>query len=66
MEEASKLAHGLRVRLISKQDLNRFEQAGIDVDPNNETLALARTPSSPFGLVKIIGTEIRPERLFNL
>lgn len=65
-EEASKLAQGLRIRLISKQDLNRFEQAGVDVDPNKETLALARTPSSPFGLVKIIGTEVRPERLFNL
>lgn len=65
-EEASKLANGLRIRLFSPHDLNRFKQAGIDVDPNKEVLALARTASSPFGLVKIIGAEIRPERLFNL
>lgn len=63
--EASKLKNGGFIRLFSQHDLNRLKSAGLVFDKDNEQIAFAHT-SVPIGLVRVIGAEIRPFKIFNL
>src|SRR5690606_753873 len=63
--EANRLTHGQSVALISRQDRERLQQAGIDTR-NYAGVVLVRTAEKPIAIAEISGTEVKPVRVLNL
>lgn len=65
-EEASLLRNGQFLKLISRHDVTRLTDLGVDINPQVMTTALAVNNNEPVGLITIKGVSIKPDRLFNL
>lgn len=64
-QEASRLKNGQTILFVSRPDVDRLYNAGIDM--NDETAqALAVYEGKPIALVSVEGVEISPVRVFNL
>lgn len=61
--EISRIKQGQTIRLLSRQDLNRLNDAGID---EGADLILATAYSQPLALLERDGVDLHPVRLFNL
>lgn len=61
--EISRIKQGQTIRLLSRQDMNRLDMAGIDADAN---LILAIGDQKPLALLERDGMDLHPVRLFNL
>lgn len=63
--EARHLRHGQSLMLISRQDRNRLEQAGVDLG-QEDSLALATCAGKVVAIVAVDGASLQPVRVFNL
>ena len=64
--EASTLTQGGFLKFVSKQDFDRLDKAGIAPSPSNEIIGYAFCANRPVAMIKVIGPEIRPVRIFNI
>ncbi len=62
-DEAQKIRQGLNIRLLSRQDIDRLDIAGIDRETN---IILAISNNKPLALLEKDGIELHSMRLFNL
>ena len=62
-DEIERIRHGQNIRLLSRQDVDRLDVAGID---EMTDLILAIGNNKPIALLKKDGIELHPMRLFNL
>lgn len=63
--EARHLRHGQTLMLISRQDRDRLERAGVDLD-REDSLALTTCAGKAVAIVAIDGASLQPVRVFNL
>jgi tRNA pseudouridine55 synthase len=63
--EARHLRHGQSLMLISRQDRDRLEQAGVALD-QEDSLALASCAGKAVAIVAVDGASLQPVRVFNL
>ncbi len=63
--EASTLTSGGFLKFVSRPDFDRLEKVGINPNPNEEIIAYA-VYKKPIAMIKVIGPEIRPVRIFNI
>ena len=65
-QEAARLKNGNMVALLSKPDLERMSNAGIDWNGGQPVTALTTFDKRPIALVDVVGPELHPIRIFNL
>jgi tRNA pseudouridine55 synthase len=65
-QEAVRLKNGNSIALISKPDLDRMTNAGIEWDAKEPVTALVTFDKRPLALVDVLGPELQPIRIFNL
>lgn len=66
-QEALKLKQGQKLTFISRPDMGRIKQSGIDIEDQTEPAeALALHNDKAIALVEVDGVEIYPLRVFNL
>lgn len=65
-QEAARLRNGQSVPMISRPDLQRLEDAGIEVGPDLVTIALATLAGKEVAMVEVSGATLQPLRIFNL
>ncbi|MCC7305157.1 MAG: tRNA pseudouridine(55) synthase TruB [Alphaproteobacteria bacterium] len=63
--EAAKLRNGQVLTFIARPDVNRLEQAGIDIGQGTRS-ALATFNGKPVALVEVSGVKISPVRVLNV
>ena len=65
-QEASRLKNGNVLAFLSKPDLERMSQAGIEWGNGNVVTALATFDKKAIAIVEIEGPELHPIRIFNV
>lgn len=68
-DEISTIKHGGFIKLVSRQDFDRLEQLDVETNNPNEEIILYGYNSrnnSPIALLRKIGPEIRPYKVFNI
>lgn len=63
-QEATKLRNGQMLSFISRPDVERLSQAGIDIEETG--IALAISNGKPLALIDVQGVRIKPQRIFNV
>lgn len=65
-EEKVRLKNGNELTFLSKPDLARLDDAGIDWKADEATIALAQYDDTAIAMIEIYGAKIQPIRVFNL
>lgn len=65
-QEASRLKNGNALAFVSKPDLDRMTQSGIEWDGNHIVTALATYDKRAIAIVEVQGPELHPIRIFNV
>lgn len=66
-QEAARLKNGNMIALLSKPDLERMSNAGIEWNGGKEPVtALTTFDKRPIALVDVVGPELHPIRIFNV
>ncbi len=65
-QEAAKLKQGQKLSFISRHNIARIEQCGIDIEEQEPVEALVLHDGKAVALVEVEGIDIHPVRVFNL
>lgn len=65
-QEAARLKNGNALSFVSKPDLDRMADAGIDWNGRNIVTALATYDKKAIAIVEVEGVELHPIRIFNV
>ena len=65
-EEKVRLKNGNELTFLSKPDLERLDNAGINWKADDPTIALATFEDTAIAMIEIYGAKIQPVRVFNL
>jgi len=63
-QEATRLRNGQKLSFISRPDVDRLHQAGIEIEETG--ICLATYKGKPLALIDVQGVEIKPHRILNV
>ena len=66
LQEASKLKSGQACSFISRPDIQRLTDIGVEINPKDPSPVLVILQGKPQAIASLSGVELKPVRVFNL